>query len=136
VLALGDGDDEGVLRRPGPDGSSALDHADVAGRDLAVLADAVARTLVEEHPTLHPAVLDEAARVYPHGLEASPEAALDLLTLEATALADRVEHVPAESWGRTAAVPGAGDATVLDLLREAVRSVAAHLHAAEQARGF
>ncbi len=126
VLAVDGGDDRGV--------DEAVRHVDAAGRDLAVLADAVGRALVEDRPTLHPAVLDPGGRAYPD-VEVPAEAALDLVSLEADRLADRAERTPAADWGRPAAVPGRGDTTAVDLLREAVRTVAAHLSDAERARG-
>jgi hypothetical protein len=134
LLALGEDDDDAVLHRPGPDGLSALEQTDAAGRDLAVVADAVRRTLVEDGPVLHPAVLDPGARQYAHGIEQPAEAALDLVVLEAERLAELTEHVPAVDWGRTAEVVGDGTVTAVDLLREAVRTTAEHLHAAERAR--
>ena len=121
-----DGDDRGL--------DDALGHVDAAGRDLAVLGDAVGRALLEDRPTLHPAVLDESARTYPD-VEVPPEAALDLLSLEAERLADRAEHAAAADWGRVALVPGNGEVDAVTLLREAVRATAEHLSAAERARG-
>jgi hypothetical protein len=134
VLALADEEDDSVLHRPGPDGRSALAHTDAAGRDLAVVADAVRRTLVEDSPVLHPAVLDPGARQYAHDLDQPAEAALDLVVLEAERLAESAEHVPAADWGRTAEVVGDSTVAAIDLLREAVRTTAEHLHAAERAR--
>ena len=134
VLTLGPGEDESVLHRNGPDGRSALDHVDLAGRDLAVLADAVDAVLTQDRPTLHPAVGDPAARSYAVDPGVDATAALDLLTLEAGGLADRVEHVAAGEWSRTGSAAGGGDLTAVDVLREAVSTTAAHLRAAEAAR--
>jgi len=134
VLAVDD-DDDGPLHRAGPDGRSALDHADLAGRDLAVLADTVGRVLDGSTSALHPAVTDLAARSYASDVSVTAEAAVDLLELEARGLADRAEHVDAGSWGETADVAGGGKVTALDVLREAVRTTAEHLRAAELARG-
>lgn len=55
------------------------------------------------------------------------EAALDLVTLEAGALADRVEHLGAATW---AASPAA-----LEHLRHAVDEAASHLRAARRLTG-
>jgi hypothetical protein len=126
ALDVTDGDERGL--------DAAVAETDRAGRTLAVLADAVARTLTEDRPTLHPAVGDASARVFPD-VDVPAEAALDLLTLEAQSLGDRAEHVAAADWGRAAVVPGAEETTAVGLLREAVRVVAAHLHTAERARG-
>lgn len=134
VTALADDEDEELLHRPGPDGRSVADHVELAARDLALLADAVRRTLDQDRPPLHPAVVDAGARDDAHQLEPSLQAALDLLTLEAGALADRAEHVPAGEWSRTAEVAGHGDVPALDVLRDAVATTAAHLRAADAAR--
>jgi hypothetical protein len=134
VLALRGGETESALHRNGPDGRSALEHVDLAGRDLAVLGDAVARALTEDRPTLHPAVADAGARAYAVDPGVDATAALDLVSSEAGALADRVEHVDAAAWSRVVTVAGAGERTAADILREAVQTTAAHLRAAEQAR--
>lgn len=133
VLTLLDGEDEGVLHRPGNDGRSALEHADLAGRDLAILADATTKVLDGGRPVLHPAVVDPSARSYAHDVTQDPEAALDLVTLEADRLAERAAAVPPDGWAATGTVAGGGEVAALDLLREAVRATAEHLHAAEYA---
>jgi len=133
VLTLLDGEDEGVLHRAGPDGRSALEHADLAGRDLAVLADAVGKVLEGRGTALHPAVGDPRARSYAHDLAQDPAAALDLVVLEAEALAERAAAVSPEQWAETGTVAGGGKVAALDLLREAVRATAEHLHHAERA---
>ena len=79
-------------------------------------------------PTSRPARTPTWAR-------STPRRALDLLRSEAEALADRAEHVSAEAWSRKAKVAGDGERTALDVLREAVRTTAAHLRRAERARG-
>ena len=66
--------------------------------------------------------------------EVDADAALDLLELEAEALAARAEHVSPEEWGRKAKVADAGELTALDVLREAVRTTSAHLRDAEKSR--
>lgn len=128
LLDLDEGEDSYVL-------APVVEHIDRAGRDLAVLASAVDDALVKDDPVLHPAVGDESARVYPDIEEVDAESALDLLRLEAEALADRAQHVSAEAWGRKAKVAGQGEITAIDVLREAVRSTSAHLRGAERARG-
>jgi hypothetical protein len=133
VLTLLDGEDEGVLHRAGPDGWSALDHADLAGRDLAVVADGLAKVLAGGASALHPAVIDPTARSYAHDVTQDAEAALDLVVLEAEALADRADGLAPERWAETATVAGGGEVAALDLLREAVRATAEHLRHAEQA---
>ncbi len=114
VLTLDKGDDPAVLE-------PALAEADAAADALESSGDAVRRSLVGD------VVVAEEARNEPsEPHRRSVDAVLDRITLEAGALADRIEHVPAADWGR----PGP-----LDLLRETVRTVAAHLHEAERNRG-
>lgn len=137
VLALVDEDDDSALHRPGPDGRSALEHADLAGRDLAVLARAFDAIVTHDHPTVHPAVVDPDARHYALDRAPAPDVALDLLVLEAEALADRAERTAAEEWGRTGLVADGEErheVSAIDVLREAVRTTAVHLQAAERAR--
>ena len=128
LLELEEGEDPAGL-------ASAVEETDHAGRDLAVLAEAVSAALVRDDPVLHPAVTDESARAYPDVGEVDAETALDLLRSEAGALADRVEHVSADAWSRKAKVAGDGERTALDVVREAVRTTSAHLRRAEKARG-
>jgi hypothetical protein len=128
LLELDEGDDPGVLR-------PVVEQLDRAGRDLAVLGAAVEAALVQDDPVLHPAVLDESAREYPDVAEVDAESALDLLRVEGDTLADRAAHVSAAAWGRKAKVAGDGEVTALDVLREAVRTTANHLRAAEKTRG-
>ena len=128
VLALDEGEDESVL-------APAIEETDRAGRDLAVLAAAVDTALVRDEAVLHPAVTDASARAYPDVGEVDAESAFDLLRLEAEALAERVEHVSPDAWNRKAKVAGGGAMAAVDVLREAIRATAAHLHEAERARG-
>jgi hypothetical protein len=104
VLALVDEDDDSVLRRPGPDGLSAIEHAEAADRDLASAGQALRQAL---------------------GAAGPPEGGDD-----AESLAELAGHVAADDWGR----PGEGGTAALDLLREAVRVAAGHLGSAERAR--
>lgn len=108
VLALDDDEDPAVLE-------PARAEADAAAGVLEAYGGAVAGALVGDASPVEP--------FPPRG--GSVDAVLDRLTLEAGALADRVEHVSAADWAR----PGA-----LDQLREAVRTVAVHLHEAERKR--
>jgi hypothetical protein len=134
ALALADTDDPGVLRQPGPDGLSALDHAGLAGNDLALLGEAVRQVLREQAAVLPAAVVDPAARPQAAGGPGSADAALDLVELEAEALAETAERVAPADWSRVATVPGGRQVTALDVLREAVRATSVHLRGAERTR--
>lgn len=132
AVALRDDEDDSVLRRVGPDGASAAEHVDRAGRTLAVLDRALQQVLASDNPALHPGVVDESAREFT-GESPSVEAALDLVELEAGAMAETVDPVDADAWLRTGTVAGGGTVTALDIVREAVRSVAAELADTEKA---
>ncbi|MGH9135830.1 MAG: hypothetical protein ACRD0G_02140 [Acidimicrobiales bacterium] len=126
AVALEEDEPDGVLQRPGADGLSAVDHIDRAGRAISALAGAMREVLTHERPTVSTTPPD------PGG--ATLDAALDRLTLEADALAEAVRHVDTGDWGREGVDSATGQAaTALDLLRQAVRSGAVELRAAEEA---
>jgi DinB superfamily len=124
-----------LVHRPGPDGRSAVDHADHVARSIAILGEALRQVLVHDEPTLLPAVADDAAREWQMAAQpSSVEAALDFLDVECIAMADTVERTPADAWTRTGTVAGSGPKmSALEIVREAVRTGATHLHAAERA---
>ena len=104
VLALVDEADDSALHRPGPDGLSALEHAEQADRDLAAGGATLRRALGA----------------------AGPREGGD----DAESIAELVGHVSADDWGRA----GEGGTSALDLLRDVVRVTAEHLASAERAR--
>ena len=124
-----------LVHRAGPDGRSAVDHADHVARSIAILGQALHEVLVQDEPTLLPAVADDSARVWQ--MAASPdsvEAVLDFVTTECDAMAAEIERTPSDAWTRTGVVAGSGQTiTALDIVREAVRTGADHLRAAERA---
>jgi hypothetical protein len=124
-----------LVHRAGPDGLSAVDHADHVARAVAVLGEAMRQVLVQDEPTLLPAVADDSAREWEMAAQpASVDAALDFLDVECNAMADAVERTPADDWTRTGTVAGSGrKMSAIDILREAVRTGSDHLHAAERA---
>jgi hypothetical protein len=64
----------------------------------------------------------------------SVEAALDFLDVECNAVADTIGRTPADAWTRTGTVAGSGTkVSALEIVREAVRTGATHLYAAERA---
>ena len=122
-----------LAHRVGPEGHSALDHVVAATRTITFLGRAVQQVLVEDDPVLHPGVADPSARDFGASPDGPVEERLAELGWEADALADRVEHEPADAWSRQARVAGA-DATVsaLAVLWDAVDSAVEHLRAAER----
>jgi hypothetical protein len=124
-----------LVHRAGSDGRSAVDHADHVARSVAILGEALRQVLVHEEPTLLPAVADDAAREWQMAAQPSGvEAALDFLDVECNAMADTIERTPADAWTRSGIVAGSGqEMSALEIVREAVRTGANHLHAAERA---
>jgi hypothetical protein len=112
----------------------AVEHADHVARSMAVLGEALRQLLVQDHPTLLPAVADDAARQWAFDGSTSVDDVLAFLTMECNALADAIADVPASAWNRTGVVAGSGqEMSALDIVREAVRTGAEHLRAAERA---
>jgi hypothetical protein len=112
--------------------ADAVDHADHVARSLALLGEALRQVLVQDHPTLLPAVTDDAAREWAHAGASSPDDVLAFLSMEANALAEAIVQVPSDAWTRTGVIAGSGQGiSALDIVREAVRTGAEHLRAAE-----
>lgn len=133
-LFLGLEEDESpddLAHRPGPDGTSALDHVVAATRTLTFLGRALEQALVESEPVLHPAVADPSEREWP-AATGTVKDALDELAQVSKGLAARVEHVSAKEWGRAVRVAG-HDATTtpLDVLWDATDTAVTHLKAAD-----
>jgi hypothetical protein len=117
---------EALLNRPGAGGRSATELADAAARNLAAAGEALRHTLVAGMPDV---TLRGGDR---RGLDpASPEVALDLVTSEAEALADRIDETDPEDWTRRARVDG-HEMTALELVRQAVADASADYRATEQ----
>jgi hypothetical protein len=124
-----------LVHRAGPDGRSAVDHADHVARSIAILGEALRQVLVHDNPTLLPAVADDSAREWQMAAQpSSVDAALDFLDVECNGMADTIERTPADDWSRTGTVAGSGLVmSALDVVREAVRTGSEHLRAAERA---
>ncbi|MGQ0617212.1 MAG: hypothetical protein ACT4PW_09500 [Acidimicrobiia bacterium] len=133
---VGDGADEQErpLRRPGPDGYSALQHADRTGRALAAASEALHQVAVHERPNLPAAAADGAACPWAEDARLGLGAVLDVLASESNALADAVERYPSSAWERSGRPEGSGpELTALDLVRRAVQSASDGLRAAQAA---
>ncbi len=91
------------------------------------------QVLVDDEPVLMPAVADDAARDWSFAGSSSADDVLTFLDMAATEFADAVARVPADAWTRTGTVAGSGQRLrAIDILREAVRTGADHLRAAER----
>jgi hypothetical protein len=117
---------DGVGRPAGPDAEA------MGVLDRAAANRALARVLIAEAPTVRPDEVDPAARPKPAIAGGSVDELLTALGREASAAADRIERVPAESWSRAATVDyGSGrTVTALDVARAAVDAGVGHLRAA------
>jgi hypothetical protein len=135
-MFAGLGEDESpddLAHRVGADGLSALDQVVAATRTISLLGRALEQIVTEDDPALHPAVADPTARQWDDTAGGTVDERVAELESEAERLADRVEHLPAEDWARTARVAGHdADATTLGVLWDAVDSAIAHLKAAER----
>jgi hypothetical protein len=112
VLVRPDDDKEELVRRPGADGQSALDHLAAATARIRDAASAVARELGVAAPALAGAPSAE-----------SVDAALAALSEASYALVGVIEEATADDWKKGSA---------LELLRGAVGEAAARLRQAEQ----
>ena len=112
----------------------AIEHADHVARSLALLGEALRQVVVQDEPTLMPAIVDDAAREWAFDGSSSVDDVLAFLTMECNALADAIGAVPSDAWTRAGVVAGSSQkVTALDIVREAVRTGADHLRAAEGA---
>lgn len=132
ALAVGDDDDVDELAlRLGPDGTSAHEHLVDAASSLMLLGRALRQVVHEQAPLLHPAVVDPAARQWtpPPGMSVAD--LVEMVTDEATEIADLAERVGTFDWDRTARVADGPEVRALDVLREAVRTAADDLRRLE-----
>jgi hypothetical protein len=134
-LFAGLGEDESpddvARRRAG--GWSALEHLVAAARAIDAIGRAVEAVLTRDVPQLDPTDVDAAARPHPGSPSGTLHERLAELGIEASQVAERIEHVNAEAWDRVGVVSGTSrQVTTLDLVRAAVDAGVSHLRSAEQ----
>jgi hypothetical protein len=131
----GDEKPDDLVHRAGADGRSALDHADHVARSIALLGQAMHQVLTQDQPMLPAAVLDDDAREWAvSGGALEADAVLDFVTRECEGLATSIDRVDASEWTRAGTIAGSGaTVTAIAIAREAVRTGAEHLRAAEAA---
>ena len=113
--------------------AEAVEHADHVARSVALLGEALRQVLVQDQPTLMPGVASDAEREWAHGTTSSVDDVLAFLGMECNAMADAIGDVASDAWTRTGSVAGTGATlSALDVVREAVRTGADHLRAAER----
>jgi len=124
LFASMDGEDiDEIAHRVGPEGASAIALTSDLTRTWTVLRDGLHRITTTDTPVLHAAVVDPTQRVWPAPPPEAVEEVLTLLTDEADAWAQAIDHVSTQSWPRTASIAdSSGSTTVsaLDLVKEAV----------------
>jgi hypothetical protein len=116
-----DEDVEELAHRVGPDGRSGIQIVSDATRTFVLLREALHQINVNPTPVLHPAVVDDTQRQWESPPPDDLSDVLELFADEATALADEIERVSAESWTRTGTVAGGETVSAIDVAREAVR---------------
>jgi|Tabmets5t2r1_1033131.scaffolds.fasta_scaffold03848_5 hypothetical protein len=124
--------DDLAHRRAG--GWSAVDHVVAAARFIAGANRALARILTLDSPTVPAADVDPTSSSSPGAAPGPVDGFLAAVGTEANAMADRIEHVAAGDWTRTAVVDdGTGrTVTALDVARAAVDAGVTHLREAEK----
>ena len=138
ALFTGLGDDESpdeIAHRPAANGWSALSHVVAAAWAIAACNRALARILHEDTPHLDPTDVDPTLRDRPNAPSGTIHERLAELGLEANAMADQVDAVPAGDWERLGLVDDSSGRRVsaLDIVRSAVDAGVTHLKAAEYA---
>lgn len=131
-LFLGLGDDESpdaLAVRPAPDGTTALGHLVAAAAALTTATRGLDQVLVKDDPLVEP-VPSGAATSGPS--TGAVDERLSELGLQADALAERADHVTADSWGRTGHTADGQTLSASDLLWQGVDAVVERLKAAER----
>ena len=114
--------------------AEAREHADHVARSVALLGEALRQVLLQDDPALLPAVADDSARLWAFDGSSSVDDVVAFITMECNAMADLVAETPSDVWTRAGPIAGSGqEMTALDIVREAVRTGADHLRAAERA---
>lgn len=119
-----------LVRNRAGESWSALEHATYTAELLKSTGERVQRARREDRPVLG----DRLSRPPTPGGDQDDalDAALDAIAVHAPALADSLDGLPPDDWGRSAILSGR-EVTVLSLVQHAVADAAAHLRAAERA---
>jgi hypothetical protein len=135
-LFAGLGDDESpdeVAHRKAGNGWTAVEHVVAAAWTIAACNRALQRVLREDTPHLDPTDVDPALRDRPGSVSGTVHERLAELGLEANAMADQIDKVPAKDWERLGLLDDSSGRRVsaLDIVRSAVDAGITHLRAAE-----
>ena len=122
----GEADRDRLLRtRPAPETWSALEYTCHVVDVFGIMADAIRRMTVEEHPKLEFTEPDQLA-IDARYAEQDPDEALGRLDPAAEGLAHVLEQVGAGDWNRLGTFPW-GDRDILTMTRNAVHEGKHHL---------
>lgn len=116
-----------LANRVGSAGRSALDVVVDTARSLAALDRALEQSLVDDAAVINADVLDGSRRHFAGGHSGEFATEVDLLSTEATAMANRIARADPNRWLHEATVTGGGTTTPLAIAREAVRTARDHL---------
>jgi hypothetical protein len=122
---------EELAHRIGSGGHSAVDVVLNTKNTWILQGRALHDALVNDEPVLHAGVVHASQREWAALPDDTVGDALAQLDEEAAAVADAVERIHGPDLTRTANVAGGGTVTVLDLIREAVRTGAEGLRDVE-----
>ena len=120
---------EDPVRRPGPDGWSAVAHAWWAALSFDAISEALHQVLVHDRPDISVPSVDPGSAPT---VDESNAAVLDRLTRAATGLAVAIEGAGGDQWTRVAVRSDGSEVSALDLARLAVHQGVHHLRAGEQ----
>ncbi len=119
---------DALARRIASDGTTALGHLIAASRVVAHANHTLAEVLSADDPLVEPIAYET-----PLDPSGTIEERISELGWETDALADRVDHVSADEWGRRGRAGGGADVlSAVDLLWRGVDAAVAHLKAAER----
>ena len=129
-------DDPGIdelAHHIGSDGTAAIDHVLAAANTMDLLARALDQVAIHDDPVLHPAVLDATQRAWDTPSDLTVAAALADLDAQVEAVADAAERIHGPDWQRVGHAADGPSIDALGLAREAVRTGADELRAAQTA---
>ncbi len=121
-----------VVERPGPSGASLDAVIADAARGASLVAIALERSLTASEPVVAAAALDPSERVFTDDRGWSIEAAVDTITNDAAASANRVHDASADELSRAVAVTGSGATTPLAIAQQLARELIEALTTSER----
>jgi hypothetical protein len=121
-----------VVDRPGPSGLSLDSLISEGARGGSLVVSALDTALDAVEPVVPAPTLDPSERVFTDDRGWSIDAAIDVLTGDATRAAERIHHASASELGRAVAVTGSGATTPLAIAQQMGRELIQILTASER----